>query len=150
MLSCECHSTSLMRINIGLGNGLVTSSKAARRCLSQCWPRSLLPCDVTRPQWGNLYPSELLHWPCQCSKLIPFSSLLITISYAAHVIKQNDYVIKLSNCQLIEMWTWVTWVTLSRESILSDDMTTTNQSTTPSAYFYWCPAFLNVSRRCSP
>ena len=34
-------------VNIGSGNGLVPSS----HCRSHCWPRSLSPYDVTRPQW---------------------------------------------------------------------------------------------------
>ena len=36
-------------INIGSGNGLVPSGN--KPCLSQCWPRSMPPCGVTRPQW---------------------------------------------------------------------------------------------------
>ena len=27
--------------------------QATSHCLSQCWHRSLLPCDITRPQWFN-------------------------------------------------------------------------------------------------
>ena len=36
-------------VNIGSGKGLVPS--ATSHYLSQCWPRSLLPFAVTRPQW---------------------------------------------------------------------------------------------------
>ena len=38
-------------VNIGSGNGLVR--QAPSHYLSQCWPRSLSPYDVTRPQWVN-------------------------------------------------------------------------------------------------
>ena len=42
--------------NITSGNGLVPSSLY----LSQCWPWSLSPYDVTRPQWVNV----LIFRPC--------------------------------------------------------------------------------------
>ena len=29
--------------------------------LSHCWPRSLSPCDITRPQWVNVMP-HISHW----------------------------------------------------------------------------------------
>ena len=43
--------------------------QATSHYLSQCWPRSLSPYGVTRPQWGNIfwwiifqYHSGLFHW----------------------------------------------------------------------------------------
>ena len=38
-------------VKIGLGNGLVPSGQAPSHYLSQCWPRTLLPYVVIRPQW---------------------------------------------------------------------------------------------------
>ena len=41
--------------NIGLGNGLVPKlvSLATSHYLSQCWPSSMKPYDINRPQWVN-------------------------------------------------------------------------------------------------
>ena len=38
--------------------------QATSHCLSQCWPRSLSPCGVTRPQWVNSLhqSSSCLNW----------------------------------------------------------------------------------------
>ena len=35
--------------------------QATSHCLSQCWPRSLSPYDVTRPKWVNCHSLTLLN-----------------------------------------------------------------------------------------
>ena len=54
---------------MGLTDGKSTSVQAMAWChqatshyLSQCWPRSLSPYDVTRPQWVNIYISIHFHY----------------------------------------------------------------------------------------
>ena len=36
--------------------------QAASHYLSQCWPRSMLPYSITRPQWVNSLASERFGW----------------------------------------------------------------------------------------
>ena len=36
--------------------------QATSHYLSQCWPRSMMPYGVTRPQWVNLWPSDTIPW----------------------------------------------------------------------------------------
>ena len=35
--------------------------QATRHCLNQCWPRSLSPYGVTRPQWVKLYKYDVMN-----------------------------------------------------------------------------------------
>ena len=62
--------------------------QATSHNLSQCWPRSLSPYGVTRPQWVNPYPLWLFHWQlkivlwthCQRSNPILVDALSESIS----------------------------------------------------------------------
>ena len=55
--------------------------QATSHYLSQCWPRSVLPYGVTRPQWVN----SLVPGSCSCNiKLVHLISKLIKDSYLEH------------------------------------------------------------------
>ena len=46
LLSYECHKTLLMMVQV-----MAWCRQATSHYLSQCWPRSMSPNGVTRPQW---------------------------------------------------------------------------------------------------
>ena len=60
--------------------------QATSHYLSQCWLRSLSPCDVTRPQWVNSlapgrYGSKL---KCAISKLMVYIADRIIVKWKSH------------------------------------------------------------------
>ena len=65
--SCEIASRwiSLNPIDVStLVQAMAWCQQATSHYLSQCWPRSLLQYDITRPQWVNLpwwFPAPALH-----------------------------------------------------------------------------------------
>ena len=70
-LEIKFMSTPVMIVNIGSGNGLVPTGN--KSLLSQCWPRSMSPYGVSRPQWANssLAPEKCVgYFKCDTFKLI--------------------------------------------------------------------------------
>ena len=71
--------------------------RRASHCLSQCWPRSLLPYDLIRPQWVNSWKLSYeytLKWKCHfnnISSMAALNVLKITTSQAA----SDDHFIKM-------------------------------------------------------
>ena len=59
-ISLRWTSLDLNDVNIGAGNGLVPSGNKPLPDLSQCWPSSLSPYGVTRPQWANIISGNVL------------------------------------------------------------------------------------------
>ena len=47
--------------------------QATSHCLSQCWPRSMLPYGVTRPQWVNI--SNFIHYKVLEDITLPFPNI---------------------------------------------------------------------------
>ena len=66
LLSGECHNTSLI-ISQTLVQVMAWCRQATSHYLSQCWPKSLLPYEVTRPQWvkqscgSNTISASMMH-----------------------------------------------------------------------------------------
>ena len=67
-ISCEialihvCMSPDFIDDQSTLVQVMAWCRQATSHCLSQCWPRSLWPCGVTRPQWVNsLCPSDAIY-----------------------------------------------------------------------------------------
>ena len=57
--------------NATLAQVMAWCRQATSHYLSQCWPRSLLPCGITSPQWVNtLILFHLFIAICYCQKLI--------------------------------------------------------------------------------
>ena len=86
--------------------------QAASHYLNQCWPRSLLPYGVTRPQWVNVsiyfrISSQALGQSYDC----PSASEVI-LKYMGKI---NQYQIKTKYCVhiswdvLYTCWVWRTW-----------------------------------------
>ena len=51
------------RVNIGSGNTVkLWCHQATNHCLSKCWPQSMLPYDVTRPQWVKQHHMATQIW----------------------------------------------------------------------------------------
>ena len=61
LVSCECRKTSLI-IKSTLVQVMAWCRQATSHYLSQCWPRSLSPYDITRPQCVRFGTSRFHIW----------------------------------------------------------------------------------------
>ena len=61
--------------------------QATSHYLSQCWPSSMLPCGVIRPQWVDIFVLSIISQQWLCSYLIFF------------IIKDKNSLILHSQCQ---------------------------------------------------
>ena len=77
MLSGECHNTSLIISQHWFRQWLGAIRQQAIY-LSQCWPRSLLPYGITRPQWVNL--TDFFKWLTSRQKSTVISLIIISFS----------------------------------------------------------------------
>ena len=60
--------------------------QATSHCLSQCWPRSLLPHGVTRPQWVNSLAPEICEYNFACVSFLYSSYKLISLEHCLKLV----------------------------------------------------------------
>ena len=91
-------------INIGSGNGLGLSGDY----MNQCWPSSVIPYDITRPQWVNenverLWMICVLHYGDAIMGVIASQITSLTIVYST-VFSDADQRIHQSSTSLAFVW----------------------------------------------
>ena len=64
-----------------LGQVMAWCRQATSHYLSQCWPRSMLPNGVTRPQWVNTTVEKHTWISCDIKKYDCFQSCYVRISF---------------------------------------------------------------------
>ena len=64
--------------------------QATSHYLSQCWPRSMLPNDVTRPQWVNVRAALAMGSDIGCTPIVFYSSSLRLTSHGMHSLKCDN------------------------------------------------------------
>ena len=99
-----------------LGQVMAWCHQATSHYLSQCWPRSMSPYGVIRPQWVNILLSwTMLQWhsivirkEVQCSAVITwvFSKFSRKTPYSSHVRARYGISFVDSNCALPQSLQW--------------------------------------------
>ena len=104
--------------------------QATSHYLSQCWPRSMLPYGVTRPQWVNsLVPviaSQILCWPALVNGLLPCGSKASPIK---PILTHPSYHKEIFNSWIIQIK--ATWEEIHKMSVTISENFTFEISVTP-------------------
>ena len=96
MLSEECHWTLLRNEDEStLVQVMAWCHQATSHYLRQCWPRSLSPYGVTRPQWVDIGYTSVQHWAID---LLVFH---ISISIKIYQMKCKGVSVEVNNDKII-------------------------------------------------
>ena len=93
LLSDKCKKT-LTNEKSTLVQIMVWCRQATRHYLSQCWPRSMSPYGVSRPQQINCFTKTIRHWITNLFTQVPYAKYLIII--LVFISKNNQNRIKRS------------------------------------------------------
>ena len=110
--------------------------QATSHYLSQCWPRSMSPCGVTRPQWVNLFTSEFGYinlfkiWNRNAANKVPFFKALVGVLFLLkyqHSLQVHVPVNKINTCIKTLLFSSSFMAGVTRQHLLGDRISKNKQ-----------------------